>query len=561
MMGLGSSSGNGEEIMNLAPIAQWGKTILKVSTLVACGLVLWLSGCARSPVPGDLAAVKALEAARFISKQAPVVVSLSQKPEQMLSQIKGLDRPDKLLQNTLLDNTRLDYKQDIQPWLDGGGIWAMTSTDVDRQGENGQQPGYLVVLPTKNAQLSQELLEVYWQREAIAGQDLVFEPYKGTQLIYSREENKISTTVVGSRFVLFANHPKVLKEAINNVQVAELSLGATPDYQELQELNSEKREAIAWLNIPRLAQKLGMEVDHPMYQALGMAVQLQPEGVLAQTHWLPTDPALLEGAEAPLNSSSLLAYLPSSSYLAIDGVNLRQFWQQMQTETAGYGNIAEIIRQPLLDWGKQWQLDVEADILDAIEGEYAIAFLPDEVEGDLDWIVIRENTGESLSDRLDQILNQQGFSIGSFQLDDQTLVAWTQLIADPITDGEQTAKSRVLKAKVQGVHTTLNQYEIITSSIAAMDRVLKAKSTGNSLATDALFQASIAPLPEVNQGYFFINWRSAQKPLERQIPLLRLVELAAKPLFDPLESVAIASYGDAQERQADIFLNTGSERR
>ncbi|MBP0015381.1 MAG: DUF3352 domain-containing protein [Roseofilum sp. SBFL] len=547
--------------MNLAPIAQWGKTILKVSALVACGLVLWLSGCARSPVSGDSSAVEALEAARFISKQAPVVVSLSQKPEQVLSQIKGLDRPDKLLQNTLLDNTGLDYKQDIQPWLDGGGIWAMTSTDVDRQGENGQQPGYLVVLPTKNTQLSQELLEVYWQREAIAGQDLVFEPYKGTQLIYSREENQISTTVVGSRFVLLANHPKVLKEAINNVQVAELSLGATPDYQELQELNSEKREAISWLNLPRLAQKLGMEVDHPMYQALGMAVQLQPEGVLAQTHWLPTDPALLEGAEAPLNSSSLLAYLPSSSYLAIDGVNLRQFWQQMQTETAGYGNIAEIIRQPLLDWGKQWQLDVEADILDAIEGEFAIAFLPDEAEGDLDWIVIRENTGESLSDRLDQILNQQGFSIGSFQLDDQTLVAWTQLIADPVTDGEQTAKSRVLKAKVQGVHTTLNQYEIITSSIAAMDRVLKAKATGNSLATNALFQASIAPLPEVNQGYFFINWRSAQKPLERQIPLLRLVELAAKPLFDPLESVAIASYGDAQERQADIFLNTGSERR
>ncbi|MBP0030045.1 DUF3352 domain-containing protein [Roseofilum sp. Guam] len=547
--------------MNLAPIAQWGKTILKVSTLVACGLVFWLSGCARSPVSGDLSAVEALEAARFISKQAPVVVSLSQKPEQVLSQIKGLDRPDKLLQNTLLDNTGLDYKQDIQPWLDGGGIWAMTSTDVDRQGENGQQPGYLVVLPTKNAQLSQELLEVYWQREEIAGQDLVFEPYKGTQLIYSQEENRISTTVVGSRFVLLANHPKVLKEAINNVQVAELSLGATPDYQELQELNSEKKEAISWLNLPRLAQKLGMEVEHPLYQALGMAVQLQPEGVLAQTHWLPTDPALLEGAEASLNSFSLLAYLPSSSYLAINGVNLRQFWQQMQTETAGYGNISEIIRQPLLDWGKQWKLDVQADILDAIEGEYAIALLLDEAEKDLDWIVIRENTGESLSDRLDHILNQQGFSIGSFQLDDQTLVAWTQLIADPITDGEETAKSRVLKAKVQGVHTTLNQYEIITSSIAAMDRVLKAKSTGNSLATDALFQASIAPLPEVNQGYFFINWRSAQKPLERQIPLLRLVELAAKPLFDPLESIAIASYGDAQERQADVFLNTAAERR
>lgn len=547
--------------MTLAPIAQWGKTILKLSALLACGLVLWLSGCARSPVSGNLSALEALEAARFISKQAPVVVSLSEKPEQVLAQIKGLDRGEKLLQETLLDSTGLEYQQDIQPWLDGGGIWAMTSTDLDRQGENGQQPGYLVVLPTKNAQLSQELLEVYWQREAIAGQDLVFEPYKGTQVIYSREGNRIATTVVGSRFVLLANDPKVLKEAINNVQVADLSLGATPAYQELQEVNSENGEAIAWLNLPRLAQKLGMDVNHPIYPTLGMSVQLEPDGVFVQTHWLPTDPALLEGAEATLNSSSLLEYLPANSYLAINGVNLRQFWQQVQTETAGYDNIAEIIRQPLLDWGKQWQLDVQADILDAIEGEYAIALLPDEAEGDLDWIVISEQTGESLGDRLDAIVNQQGFSIGSFELDNQTLVAWTQLIADPVTDGEETAKSRVLKAKVQGVHTTLNQYEIITSSIAAMDRVLKAKTTGNSLATDALFQTSIAPLPEVNQGYFFINWRSAQKTLERQIPLLRLVELAGKPLFDTLESVAIASYGDAQEPQADIFLNTGAERR
>lgn len=541
--------------MNLAPIAQWGKTIFKVSALLACGLVLWLSGCARSQFPGDSAAVEALSAARFISKQAPVVVSLSEKPDRVLSQLKGLEQGDKLLENTLLDSTGLEYQQDIQPWLDGGGIWAMTSTDVDRQGENGQQPGYLVVLPTKNAQLSQELLEVYWQREAIAGQDLVFEPYKGTQLIYSRKENSIATTVVGSRFVLLANHPKVVREAINNVQVADLSLGATPDYQQLQELNGDKAEAIAWINLPQLAQRLGMNVNRPVYAALGMSIQLQRDGVLAKTDWLPTDPALLEGTEAPLNPSSLLTYLPPSSYLAINGVNLRQFWQQVQTETAGYGKIAEIMRQPLLDWGKQWQLDVQADILDAIDGEYAIALLPDEAEGDLDWIIITENTGESLSDRLDRLVNQQGLSIGSFKLDDRTLVAWTKLIADPIVETKETAQSRLLKAKVQGVHTTVNQYEIITSSIAAMDRVLKAKNTGNSLATDALFQASIAPLPPVNHGYFFVNWRSAQKPLERQIPLLRLVELAAKPFFDPLESVAIASYGNSQELQADIFLN------
>ncbi|MDJ1180050.1 DUF3352 domain-containing protein [Roseofilum sp. BLCC_M91] len=541
--------------MNLAPIAQWGKTIFKVSALLACGLVLWLSGCARSQFPGDSAAVEALSAARFISKQAPVVVSLSEKPDRVLSQLKGLEQGDKLLENTLLDSTGLEYQQDIQPWLDGGGIWAMTSTDVDRQGENGQQPGYLVVLPTKNAQLSQELLEVYWQREAIAGQDLVFEPYKGTQLIYSRKENSIATTVVGSRFVLLANHPKVVREAINNVQVADLSLGATPDYQQLQELNGDKAEAIAWINLPKLTQRLGMKVDRPVYAALGMSMQWQRDGVLAKTNWLPVDPALLEGTEAPLNPSSLLTYLPPSSYLAINGVNLRQFWQQVQAETSGYGTISEIMRQPLLDWGKQWQLDVQADILDAIDGEYAIALLPDEEEGDLDWIIISEATAESLTDRLDRLVNQQGLSIGSFKLDDRTLVAWTKLIADPIAQTKEAAKSRLLKAKVQGVHTTVNQYEIITSSIAAMDRVLKAKNTGNSLATDALFQASIAALPPVNHGYFFVNWRSAQKPLERQIPLLRLVELAAKPFFDPLESVAIASYGNSQERQADIFLN------
>ena len=541
--------------MNQNAIAPWGKPGLRALAIFLCVLAFCLTGCSRS-----FSSARSLDtsAAMFVSKQAPLAISLLATPEQIVRDLPKIGKT-KLAANTLPrileKKTGLNYAEDIQPWFAGNATFALTSPDLDRDLENAKQPGYLLVLPTNDAQLSQELLQVYWEREAIAGSELVVEPYGGVQLVYARDVEGLSTTVIGSKFVLISNSPKVLRDAINNVQAPGLSLAGTEEYKQVQERLSQEDAAIISIDLPKLAERLGIDANYPVYEELGVEILTPPTGILAKTAWFTVDSGQLT-PQAPKFTEGvpLLNYLPASSYLAVSGVNLAELSQRLEAETAGYDRFSLLLNQPLLSLNKTLGLDVQAEILNQMTGEYAIALLPSEDKDNFDWVVMVERNEDEpgLIARLDAIASEQGYSTGSFALQEKTLGAWTKL------NGQlETSESQLLEAEVEGVHTAIDRYEVIASSIAAMDTILNGTAE-NSLVNDSLFQESIAPFGSENDGYVFLNWRSAREPLKRQIPLLRLVELAAKPLVDPLQTLTVASYGNSSgERQADIFLNYG----
>ncbi|MEB3337634.1 MAG: DUF3352 domain-containing protein, partial [Leptolyngbyaceae bacterium] len=182
-------------------------------------------------------------AAMFVPKQAIAMVSLLVKPDRLesLQQVTAQPRDRRVaraeleqFQQSLLANTDLDYAQDIRPWLGEELTFAVTSWDIDRDDLNGQQPGYLWVAKTQDAARSRVFLQVFWQYRAIAGVELKFEQYKGVRLIYGGGASvaTLASAAVGDRFVLFANHPKVIRDALNNVQAVELGLEASPAYQQ-----------------------------------------------------------------------------------------------------------------------------------------------------------------------------------------------------------------------------------------------------------------------------------------------------------------------------------------
>ncbi|MGL5806043.1 MAG: DUF3352 domain-containing protein, partial [Xenococcaceae cyanobacterium] len=178
------------------------------------------------------------KAAIFVPKQAPAMVSLGINPDRLEAwrllatslgeRGKARSEVTEIRQN-LIASTRLNYQQDIQPWLGDEITLAITSLEFDRNSANGIQPGYLLAAQTKKPQLAREFLQLSFSRGAIEGiSDLVFEEDRGVKIIYKRSANKDTTSnlasaVVGN-FVLFANHPKVLREALNNVQAVDLNL-------------------------------------------------------------------------------------------------------------------------------------------------------------------------------------------------------------------------------------------------------------------------------------------------------------------------------------------------
>jgi hypothetical protein len=126
-------------------------------------------------------------------------------------------------------------------------------------------------------------------------------------------------------------------------------------------------------------------------------------------------------------------------------------------------------------------------------------------------------------------------------LGEQTITAWTKLVTSAAAVPGKDDSLMRLEAQVKGVHATVGDYEIFTNSIEAMDESLKGLE--NSLVKSDKFKEAIASLPEQNDGYVYLDWIGGETFIERQLPIIRVVELVAKPLFDHLRSLSVSSYG------------------
>jgi len=141
---------------------------------------------------------------------------------------------------------------------------------------------------------------------------------------------------------------------------------------------------------------------------------------------------------------------------------------------------------------------------------------------------------------LDQLAQQQGMSLGSFQLADQTIYAWTKL------KPSETSGAVSLQAEVQGVRTAIGDYELFATSLEALEQALS-DSSGISLTTSADFKAPLQQLRPPNQGYLYLDRRALESRLQPN-PLL-------KTLLRSTQSALITRYGaDETGQRAAAFL-------
>jgi len=541
-----------------------------VLLLVGGGGWVWL--IARSPLPllqGNQAAPKA---AIFISRQAPVTVSLLVNPDRLealrqLIAAPGNRRRSRAelnqLKQSLLASTGLDYAQDIQPWLGEEMTLALTTLDIDRQPQNGRQPGWLLVLETRDPARSQAFLQRFWQKQLPAAANPVLEQYQGVELTSSQLDGQNpagsrtwATAFVGDRFVLLANHPKVLRSAINTVQVPDLGLAEAADYRQALASLQQGRIGLSFFNLPALT--TGSTVDPP-YDNFAIGWGLNRQGILAETALIPA----AGGAAAstpPLLADSLAAlqYIPATSPFALSGTALDQLWSQFSTLLAGYEPVASSVSQSLSNFKTHWGLDLPQDIFAWVKGEYAIGLLPHPTRGAgprPDWVFVADTTEpetvQQAIQHLDAIAEQQGLGVGPIEVAGQKTAAWTELITAPAQSQLQPQGS--LAARVVGVHTAVDNYQVLATSLEALDEVLKAPS--RSLRDEDNFKRAIAPLSTPNTGYLYLDWPGSRPWLEQWFPVLRAVEVAGQPFFSHLRSLSMSSYGaEAGVLRSEIFL-------
>jgi Protein of unknown function (DUF3352) len=588
--------------------------------LVLAGIVGFASLLGSSPL-NLLRGSPTPAATMFVSQQAAVMASLLVNPDRLEALMQVLTpqnqrRPARAefaqFRSGLLAATGLDYEQDIQPWVGDEITLALPTLDVDRDAGNGGQRGYLLAMTTENADRAREFLRLFWQRRT-PGQTLQIEPYKGTQIIYgtvpdpqlnpesdpksdpkSDPESKpkseptgliappltLASAVVGNQFVLFANSPKVLRDAINNAQAVDLNLSQAPQYQKALAALPAQRLGLVYLNLPEISALGGREIGFDQlrdgsYAGLALGLNLN-KGLIADSALVPTGP--VSAQPAALTRPAALGYLPALP-LAAAGSQLPQLWADLQQGLAPYPVAAQLVQSPIKAWETRWGLDLEDDILSWAQGDYGMGLLPqvDEKAGGKagskfagqsvgkpgsDWIMVANRAtspkAAAAIAHLDQRAQAQGLTVGTMPIGQQQVTAWTQLTP---------TAGKPVKADVAGsiaaLHTSLGSYEVFASSVRAMTAVVQgqaAKGSPIGLAKSPAFGAAIAPFRSPNHGYLYLDWPQARPILTQALPATRTLEIALQPLFERLQSLTATSYGSTATgvQTGGLFLRTGA---
>ncbi|PSB17660.1 hypothetical protein C7B69_17205, partial [filamentous cyanobacterium Phorm 46] len=351
------------------------------------------------------------------------------------------------------------------------------------------------------------------------------------------------------KFVLFASSPNILRDAINNVAAANLNLNNSPNYQKALQQLDRGRIALAFVNFPEPEAPQNIPVSP---NSLAVAIGVNRRGLLAQTALVTSR----ENTASPTLSEPVLAlqYIPSASPFAVASTDLRNFWADLSSMVSANAEVSKLVDRALGDIQQVWGVNLPQDIFNWVQGEYALAVVPSS-SNSADWVFVTETSADALQaiDKLDEIARSKEYSIGSFTLRNQKITAWTQLTTSS-NSGKENKRQSAIVTEAKGVRATVGKYEIFTTSVEAMDAALKAAETG-SLVANQDFQISIEALPPANDGYFYLDWPSIRSIWEKQIPLLRLIELSARPLFDHLRSITVTSTGEITGiRKATIFM-------
>ena len=528
-------------------------------------------------------------AAVFVSKQTPLLASMLVNPDRLEALRQVFATPEQRsrshaefeqIKKSLLANTGLDYRRDMEPWIGDEITLAVIDIDSDGDSNNGKQSGFLLAVSSKNVDRSQQFLDSYWRKQSRADKTVQSEIYKGVQINYKRVPiaNKktspispfnplslpkttlppsFATAAIGSSsdsgtnpsFVLFANSPAVIRDAINNVATANLNLNNSPNYQKAFQQLTQGRIALAFVNLPQSQTEQNPQIS---LNSLAVAVGVNRRGLLAETALVTSrentaSPTLSEPVKA-------LQYIPSASPFAVASTDLRNFWADLSSAVSTNAEVSKLVDRTFADTQQVWGVNLQQDIFNWVQGEYALGVLPNS-SNSADWIFAAEKSADSQKaiDKLDEIARSKEYSIGSFTLRNQKITAWTQLTTSQNL-GKKNNRKSAIETEAKGVRATVGKYEIFTTSVEAMDAALEAAETG-SLVANQDFLTSIEPLPPSNDGYFYLDWPSSRAIWEKQIPLLRLIELSARPLFDHLRSLTLTSTGEITGiRKATIFM-------
>lgn len=446
--------------------------------------------------------------------------------------------------NVLLEPFDINLKDEVRPWLGRELAFAITEKDLDRKNYNGRQVGYLLIADVTDGERLREFLELFWQRQAVAGTLPRLTEVSGVPIIAGTvgdNGQSLAIAVVDGNTLLIANDIRVLYESLRVAQ--------TPTLQALEQLSDSVCCTPGWikLRIPEIVDWLGLAMPIELqfmsgsqWQQLIATTMFHPDGLLINTQFTtlgnqPVSNALASDTDWQVKNNEPQHYLPKSIAWAAVGHDLQPLWMGLWDELKHYQNLPSFLQR-----GQQWRTTPLSKLLSSpltqlLMGDYAVGQLDNGT-----WLLAVATAQTSAIDQLDSIAERQGLTVSQLTLKGQSVTTWSRLN----TQVSQEAGNRktTVETDLVVLHTKAGSCDVFATSIEGLMAALE--SPNDTLLSTQRFQKALQVMNSPSQGYVYGTWDKVDRLLvgNRWFSLIKPV---LQPWMQSIDVITIANYGQS----------------
>lgn len=251
-----------------------------------------------------------------------------------------------------------------------------------------------------------------------------------------------------------------------------------------------------------------IELITQRYSTFDGLTWVQPNGIKSETNVYYTSPQPQRATVALPNANQILTRLPAATYMAGSSRNFKQQWRELLELYEDDKQIEESLQMLRKELTKATGMDLEKDLIDWMDGEYALFFYPTQ-EGLFNYLDRRVNLGIGLmiqtSDRgrAESALKKIDTFVKTASNSSITVVNRT-LKGQPATSWEAKDGKRLLSVVS---HSWIDSDTVLITTGLGATKDLTPKPY-LPLHLNPTFQTATVDLIKPNDGFTYINMGS-----------------------------------------------------
>jgi hypothetical protein len=448
--------------------------------------------------PGDLAAV--------IPADAYMAAYISNEPEAWAKLQKfGTPEAQSLIkaqltesQQKFLAETKMDFNQDIQPWL-GNTMFAI----LPDSGGQSAKPHILIAIGIKD---KLKALDFANKLKAQSKEPTKEVDYKGIKITDSGKGSSETFSAIVNDRLIVAPEQHTLELAIDTAK-GEASLASKAGNDWFKGDNLGLKQPIAAFYVPdyfQAVQQLLKSSKQPIpldaatlaqlkkIQSFGGGIAIDDAGIRMKLV-AKTDGTTLT---LPNTSAKSIGSFPSDTFALFGGTGLSQIWTETNKVAAAQPTTQQILTQMRQSFTQSTQLDLDKDVFSWMGGEYTLGMMPVS-KG----ITAQAGFGSALTiDSTDRAVT------------DNTMTKMTNLAkgAGLSVEQRQVGSTQIVDVKAPAGQGTIFSYGwlsdkslSLTIGDGLMDKI--ANHSGESIDRTPNFTTALGTMPAQRQSYAYID--------------------------------------------------------